>query len=143
MPVWLIGVPLSLGTLTGFGYLISYVGAFVSVVLTLLLVLLTTEGWWPLLGVIVVYVGVHALEGFYLTPRILGDRLELHPMVVIIGLILAGSAFGILGIVLALPVLAVLKVWLEVLLEPYLQSLAAQQPITATDARDLASLPDG
>lgn len=89
MPVWLVGVPwpLSLVTLTGFGYLIPYVGAFVSVVLTLLLVLLTTAGWWLLLGVIVVYVGVHALEGFYLTPRILGDRLELHPKVVIIGLI--------------------------------------------------------
>jgi predicted PurR-regulated permease PerM len=115
-------LPLSLGMLAGFGYLIPYLGTLIAVVLTVLLVLLTNPGWWPVTRVLVVYVIVQTLEGFLITPRILGDRLQLHPMVIIVGLMIGGSLFGILGIILALPVMAVLKAIFEVLLEPYLQS---------------------
>lgn len=121
---WIARVPLalSLGVLAGFGYLIPYIGTFVAVILTLLLVLLTRPGWWPVISVLVVYLIVQTLEGFLITPRILGDRLKLHPMLVIIGLIIGGSLFGILGVVLALPALALLKVVLETLLESYFAS---------------------
>jgi predicted PurR-regulated permease PerM len=117
---WIARVPLalSLGVLAGFGYLIPYIGTLVAVILTVLLVLLANPGWWPVISVLIVYVIVQTLEGFLITPRILGDRLKLHPMVVIIGLIIGGSLFGILGIILALPVMALLKVLLEVVLEP-------------------------
>jgi predicted PurR-regulated permease PerM len=115
-------LPLSLGVLAGFGYLIPYLGAFIAVMLALLLTLLKNPGWWSVISVLGVYFIVHTIEGFVLTPRILGERLQLHPMLVIVGLIIGGSLFGILGIILALPVMAILKVIFEALLEPYLQS---------------------
>lgn len=116
---WLVRVPLalSLGVLAGFGYLVPYIGTLVAVVLTVLLVLLMNPGWWPVLSVLIVYIVVQTLEGFLITPRILGARLNLHPMLVIIGLIIGGSLFGLLGIILALPVMGLLKVLLEVLFE--------------------------
>jgi len=124
-----VPLALCLGVLAGFGYLIPYIGTLVAVVLTLLLVLLTNPGWWPVISVLIVYLIVQALEGFLITPRIMGDRLQLHPMLIIIGLIIGGSLFGILGIVLALPVMALLKVLLEVLLEPYFASADYNQVV--------------
>jgi hypothetical protein len=57
-----------------------------------------------------------------LTPRIVGTRLELHPILVFIALIIAGDLFGLLGLVLAIPVLAILKVLVRLLDELYLRS---------------------
>jgi predicted PurR-regulated permease PerM len=115
-------LPLSLGVLAGFGYLIPYLGAFIAVMLAILLAVMAHPTWWTVISILIVYLVVHLIEGFVLTPRILGDRLQLHPLFVIIGLIIGGSLFGILGIILALPVMAIMKVILESIKEPYFQS---------------------
>lgn len=121
---FIAGAPLalSLGVLAGFGYLIPYIGTLTAFVFTVLLVLLTHPGFWPVIKVVLVYLVVQSAEGLYLTPRIMGERLKLHPMLVIIGVIIGGNLFGILGIILALPVMALAKVLLEVAMEPYLAS---------------------
>ncbi|MBI4468979.1 MAG: AI-2E family transporter [Acidobacteria bacterium] len=118
------GVPLalSLGILAGFGYLIPYIGTFVAVVLTLLITVLSQPSWISVLGIASVYLVVQLIEGFILTPRLLGGRLRLHPMLVIVGLIVGGSQFGIAGVVLTMPVLAILKVIIEAATEPYRRS---------------------
>lgn len=114
-----VPLALSLGILAGFGYLVPYVGTLVAVVLTALVTLLGLPTWLSVVGVPAVYLTIQVLEGFMITPRLLGGRLRLHPIVVIVGLIIGGSQFGILGIVLATPLLAVLKVLLGSLREPY------------------------
>ncbi|RMG55859.1 MAG: AI-2E family transporter [Acidobacteria bacterium] len=121
---FIAGAPLalSLGVLAGFGYLIPYIGTLTAFVFTVLLVLLTHPGFWPVIKVVLVYLAVQSMEGLYLTPRIMGERLKLHPMLVIVGVIIGGNLFGILGIILALPVMALAKVLLEVAMEPYLAS---------------------
>src|SRR5262249_17854695 len=73
---------------------------------------LNSPEWWRLLLVILMYPVVQGTEGFVLTPRILGEKLELHPFVVLVGLILGHHLFGIIGIVLAAPVLASAKIFL-------------------------------
>jgi predicted PurR-regulated permease PerM len=62
------------------------------------------------LGALITFVIAQALEGFYLTPKILGRRLRLHPLAVFLAVLAGGSLFGPLGIVFAAPVLAVILV---------------------------------
>lgn len=121
---WSLGVPMAipLGVLSGFGHLVPYVGTLSAAILTLLLTLLDQPSWFQVILVIVTYPVVQSTEGFVLTPLILGERLELHPFLVIVGLLVAHHLFGILGIILAVPTLAVGKVILEFLMELYEKS---------------------
>jgi len=72
--------------------------------------------------VIGVFVAVQMIEGYFLTPRILGGRVHLHPMAVLLGIVIGGKLFGFLGIMLAVPTIAVAKVFLMFLRELYKQS---------------------
>ena len=60
-----------------------------------------------------VFVGVQSIEGYILTPRILGRRLSLHPKALFLGLLIGGKLFGLLGVILAVPTIAVAKVFLK------------------------------
>ena len=53
------------------------------------------------------FVAVQIIEGYFLTPRILGGRMRLHPMAVFLGMLIGGKLFGFLGIILAVPAIAV------------------------------------
>ena len=68
------------------------------------------------------FVTVQMIEGYLLTPRILGGRMRLHPMTVFLGMLIGGKLFGIFGIILAVPTIAVAKVFLMFLGELYKQS---------------------
>lgn len=119
-----IGTPLpfALGIISGFAHLIPYVGTFSAAILTLALTGLESPGWVRLAFVVATYVGVQSLEGFVLTPRILGERLQLHPFVVIVGILVGGSLFGMAGIILATPAVAIVKVLLRLATASYKQS---------------------
>ncbi len=69
-----------------------------------------------------VFVAVQSLEGYILTPKILGGRLNLHPMAVFLGLLVGGKLFGLLGVILAIPTIAILKVFFKFLRELYQDS---------------------
>jgi predicted PurR-regulated permease PerM len=62
------------------------------------------------------------LEGFVLTPRIVGDRIGLHPLAVVFALLAFGQVFGFFGLLLALPASAVLLVGLRHLKDAYFAS---------------------
>ncbi|HZS47920.1 MAG TPA: AI-2E family transporter [Blastocatellia bacterium] len=119
-----LGVPMAftLGILSGFGHLVPYVGTVIAAVITILVTVVDKPDLWRILALIGVYVVVQSMEGFLLTPRILGERLELHPFVVIIGILIGGSLFGILGIVLATPTIAIARVFLRFARENYIKS---------------------
>lgn len=120
----LLGVPsaLSLGFLSGFGHLIPYIGTFLAGVLTCTLALSDAPSLLQLGLVIGVYVIVQSTESFYLTPFVLGERLDLHPFLVIVGLLVGHHLFGILGVILTVPFLAVGKVLVGVTVEYYERS---------------------
>ena len=79
----------------------------------------TGGGLWKLLGLVGVFVAVQSAEGYFLTPRILGSRLSLHPMAVFLGLLIGGKLFGLLGVILAVPTIAVAKVFVAFSAELY------------------------
>ena len=120
----IVRVPLaiSIGLLSGLLNFVPYLGTLTGLSLSLSFVAMNGGGWGPIAGVIVVFVVVQSIEGYYLTPKLLGGSLDLHPMWVLVGLMIGGSLFGILGIILAVPVIAVAKVALDFLEEHYQQT---------------------
>ncbi|OYT73796.1 MAG: hypothetical protein CFK52_00095 [Chloracidobacterium sp. CP2_5A] len=120
----LLGVPsaLSLGFLSGFGHLIPYIGTFLAGLLTCTLAMSDAPSWMQLGLIIGVYVIVQSVESFYLTPFVLGERLDLHPFLVIIGLVVGHHLLGILGVILTVPALAVGKVLAALAIEHYERS---------------------
>jgi predicted PurR-regulated permease PerM len=77
-----------------------------------------------LLPVLAVFSVGQLLEGFVLTPWLVGERIGLHPVTVIFAVMAGGQLFGLFGILLALPVAAVLVVLLRYLRQQYIESSA-------------------
>jgi predicted PurR-regulated permease PerM len=104
----LLGVPLwpLAALLCGFAHAIPVFGAVVAIGLVAIVTWMA-RGGYPALGTLGIFAAVSGLEGFYLTPKIMGRRLDISPWYVFFGGILAGSLFGFVGILLAVPVMGV------------------------------------
>ncbi len=99
-----------LAMIAGFGNMIPYLGFLSGIVLSSIMSLVTYGDWFHLLAVWIVFAVVQMLEGFVITPKILGDRVGLSPLMIILALVIGGKLFGLLGIFLAVPGAAILKV---------------------------------
>jgi predicted PurR-regulated permease PerM len=99
---------LVLGLILGVLNIVPYLGTIVGLVLTIPLAFLQPEGGPQLAAlVLVVYVIVQNIEGWFLTPKIMGDRTGLHPVIIIVAIFFWGTALdGVLGMVLAIPLTA-------------------------------------
>jgi predicted PurR-regulated permease PerM len=108
----LIGVRLAvpIGVVAGLLSFIPYLGGAVALGLALLMVALHFTGWTQPILVVVAYAVIQLLEGFVITPRIVGEKLGLSPVWVLFGLMVGGHLFGFMGVMLALPATAVAKV---------------------------------
>ncbi len=84
-------------------------GFFPTYVLQTCLALVRHYSWYLVLRLIL-FIGGQLLEGVYLSPRIMGRETGLHPVVVLVAILVGGTLFGLLGIVLAVPFTAVLQV---------------------------------
>jgi predicted PurR-regulated permease PerM len=113
---------LPIGILTGLLVFIPYVGYALGLTLALLAAILQFETWYGIIAVGVVYGLGQVIESFFLTPRLVGERIGLHPLAVIFALLAFGQVFGFLGVLLALPASAVLLVGLKRLKAVYLAS---------------------
>jgi predicted PurR-regulated permease PerM len=104
----------------GFGNILPYVGTASGIALAGIALLLSPDtGWWQVFGVTVTFVVTQVLESFLITPKIVGNRVGLPAIVVIVAVFTFGEIFGFMGILLAVPVTAVLKVVLKVMLLRY------------------------
>jgi predicted PurR-regulated permease PerM len=95
------------GVFTGLAVCIPYVGFGLGLAMALLAGLMQFGGVYALIAVAVVYGIGQVLESFFLTPRLVGERIGLHPLVVIFALIAFGNLFGFVGVLIALPVSAI------------------------------------
>ena len=118
------GLPsaLTIGILTGLLIFIPYVGFAIGLLLALLVAALQFAGYGPVIAVLVVFGIGQILEGFLLTPFLVGSRIGLHPLAVIFALMAFGQLFGFFGILLALPASAALLVGLREVRRLYLGS---------------------
>jgi predicted PurR-regulated permease PerM len=98
------------GVFTGLAVFIPYVGFGLGLVLALISGVLQFAGWYGLVGVAVVYGFGQVIESFYLTPRLVGERIGMSPITVIFALLAFGHLFGFVGVLIALPLSALLVV---------------------------------
>lgn len=123
--LWVVGLEFAvpIGLLAGILVFVPYLGAIVGIALATFAAVMQFQEWS---GVIMVW-GVFAigqlLESMLITPWLVGERIGLHPIMVIFALLAFGQLFGFLGILLALPVSAVLLVWLRHLHKQYMDML--------------------
>ena len=118
---WFLGVPAWAGIAMIAGLLnaIPYIGTILGILLAGGFTVAGGGGVSDIAAVLGVFVAVQMLEGYVLTPRILGGRLNLHPMSVFLGLLIGGKLFGLLGVILAIPAIAIGKVFFKFLREIY------------------------
>ena len=110
------------GVFTGLAVFVPYVGFGLGLALALISGVLQFTGWHGLVGVAVVYGAGQVLESFVLTPRLVGERIGMNPLTVIFALLAFGHLFGFVGVLIALPVSAVLVVAVRRLRKLYLAS---------------------
>ncbi|MDP3138265.1 MAG: AI-2E family transporter [Burkholderiaceae bacterium] len=105
-----LDLALPIGVFTGLAMFVPYLGFGVGLILAVLAGLLQFASIKALVMVAVVYGAGQMIEGLYLTPRLVGRRIGLHPLAVIFALLAFGQIFGFVGVLIALPASAVLLV---------------------------------
>lgn len=121
----IVGAPLALviGPLAGLSSLVPYLGFVLGIGAALILTALEYQDFWHPVGVLATFAVAQSVEGWFLTPRLLGKRIGLHPVWVLVALLVGGGLFGLPGIVVGVPVAAVLRVVLRHAVRAYRESL--------------------
>jgi predicted PurR-regulated permease PerM len=109
---WLVHLPLALlvGIVTGLGNMVPFVGTAVGLVAATLMGVLSWESWGHMAIIYGVFVGIHLLEAWLITPRIVGGSVGLSPLWVIVSILVFGELFGFFGILVAVPLAAMIKI---------------------------------
>jgi predicted PurR-regulated permease PerM len=117
-----IRLAVPIGVLTGMMAFVPYVGFFTGLGLALVMATLDWHGMGTLVGVVAVMLGVQLLDGTFITPRIVGRSVGLAPIEVLVTMMAAASLFGFLGVLLAVPLGAVVKILIQRGIKAYLAS---------------------
>jgi len=115
LALWAAGLDyaLPIGILTGVLSFVPFLGFGLGVILALLVALLQFTDWTGVAWVAGIYLAGQVLESYVITPRLVGERVGLHPVAVIFALAAFGQLFGFVGVLLAVPLAAILLVALR------------------------------
>lgn len=119
--LWAVGLDLGIliGLIAGLLTFVPYLGPASGIILGVIAALVQFGDWQHVAGVLVVFGIGQVIESYVLTPKLVGDRIGLHPVAVIFAVLAGGQLFGFLGMLLALPVAAVVNVLLRYAQERY------------------------
>ncbi len=112
---------IAIGVVSGLVSFVPYLGFVFGITLAGLTVALEPNPLWQIFGVVATFTVAQLIEGSFLTPKLVGDRIGLHPVVVIFAVVAGGQLFGFFGILLALPAAAVLSVLIRFAYHRYLK----------------------
>ncbi|MDQ3779732.1 MAG: AI-2E family transporter [Chloroflexota bacterium] len=141
LALWLLDVPYAvlLGLWTSATAILPYVGAFLGAIPAILVALFVSPA--TALGVALVYLAINQIEGNLLTPRIQGEAVKVHPIVIFLGVLAGGEIWGLLGAALAVPVLAVVRVVIEFFNDRLYVRRQGTRPDGSTPATETSALP--
>jgi len=111
----IIGIPMSflLAFVGGFGNMIPYVGIGFGLIPAIILAFIQFQDITHILLVGLVFGIGQFLEGTVMTPKIVGDKLGLHPVAIILSILICGQILGFLGLLLAVPIASIVKVLID------------------------------
>lgn len=119
--LWMVGLRFGflIGFVSGLISVIPYAGLTLGITTALMMGFAYYEGLPSILGIIGVFVFVQTLEGFLITPKLVGDKVGLSALATILALIIGGNLLGLVGMLIAIPTAAVCKVILADLKKEY------------------------
>jgi len=109
----------TIGLVAGILSFIPYVGSTFALISSQILGFVQFDSLWPLLRLFCVFVVGQTLEGYVLTPKLVGDRVGLHPVWILFALFAGASLLGFVGVLIAVPVAAIVGVLVRLLLARY------------------------
>ncbi len=120
----IIGVPgaVLVGIFCGYANLVPYLGIATGIPLASLLAFLDSQSFTPVLWVWALFAFAQMIEGTLISPYIVGEKVGLHPVVMILALMIWGDLFGFLGVLVAVPATAALTVFVRAWYKGYLES---------------------
>lgn len=120
----LIGVDLGLliGILSGFLIIVPFIGTFIAFCLAMIVCYFSFGSTAKLSYIVILYVVGYLTENYYLTPKIIGDRIGIHPLWIMFSVFALGSVLGFTGIFFAVPIAGIIKVLIEYGIEYYKSS---------------------
>lgn len=132
---WIVGFPnaVLLGVVAGAFNIVPYLGLVVSLVPALLIAFLTPPLWISLLKIAGVFFTVQALDAYVLSPRIIGSRVGLHPVWVMLAILAFGSFFGLVGLLIAIPLAVLIKLLVSRTMTRYQESVYYQDADAVVD----------
>lgn len=101
------------GVLAAFLAVIPYIGTTLGGTLPFLYALATADNWWQPAAVVGMYAVIQQIEGNIITPNVIGNSVSINPLVALVSIIIGGFVWGIAGIILAIPAIAIVKIILE------------------------------
>jgi predicted PurR-regulated permease PerM len=119
--LWMVGLSVGplIGMIAGLISFVPYLGAITGVLMGIVAALVQYQDWAHVAFVLIVFAVGQTLEGYVLVPRLVGEKIGLHPVAVIFAVLAGGELFGFLGVLLALPVASVVMVLLRYAHERY------------------------
>jgi predicted PurR-regulated permease PerM len=123
-----IRLAVPIGVMTGMFAFVPYMGFSIGLFLAVSMAMLDWQGPGKLVGVLAVMLGVQLLDGLVITPRIVGRSVGLAPLEVILTMMAAGTLFGFLGVLLAVPLGAVVKILIHRAAQAYFSSDFYRRP---------------
>lgn len=101
------------GILAALLSIIPYIGTTLGGTLPFLYAVATAGNWWQPLAVVALYATIQQLEGNIITPKVVGSSVAINPLVALLAIIVGGFVWGIVGIILAIPIAGVVKIILD------------------------------
>lgn len=132
----LLDVPFALvmGPLAACLYMIPYVGVVMGFFLSALFALVVGHDFLHVASVAALFFGFYSVDLLFITPKIIGNRVGLPPLVVLLGIIALGELFGLIGVLIAIPLLATARILLMEAVEQYRHSPAFLRTSTPVES---------
>ncbi len=128
--LWILGVnyPLLLGAFSGLANVVPYLGPILGAGVAVLVALIQFQSLAPLGKVLILYLSIKALDDVVLQPTIVGMSVHLHPVLLLGSVIVGGHSFGLIGMIVAVPLVTVLQETTRLLLERRRHRAGFQSP---------------
>lgn len=101
-----------IGFISGLISIIPYAGFILGFTTAIVVALANFTSWGMVAGVAAVFIAVQALEGSFITPKLVGDKVGLNSLTTILALIIGGNLMGVVGMLIAIPVAAIIKTFI-------------------------------
>ncbi|WP_236970799.1 AI-2E family transporter [Membranihabitans marinus] len=121
--LWLLGIgyPILWGALAAVLTIFPYIGTTLGGTLPFFYAFATEDSLWKPLGVVIIYQVIQQIEGNIITPKVVGGTMKLNPFAAIVAMVAGGLTWGLAGLVIALPVIAIIRILFDhiELLKPF------------------------